>query len=71
MTPIGFILGFGFILSAPIIAPMFAGFGLVGAAAYSSGLATIGGGSLLAGGAGMAGGTTVLTAIGALIASIF
>lgn len=42
--------------------------GLSGAAAVSSGLATLGGGSLAAGGLGMAGGTLVVTAGGSALA---
>lgn len=42
------------------IAVLFAAQGLVGAAAVSSGLATLGGGSIAAGGFGMAGGYAVI-----------
>jgi len=41
------------LFAAPLIAPMFAAAGLFGAAAVSSGLATLGGGALSAGGFGM------------------
>jgi len=48
------------LFAAPLIAPMFAAAGLFGAAAVSSGLATLGGGALSAGGFGMIGGTIVV-----------
>lgn len=60
MMIFGGILGF---LAAPLIVPLFAGAGLYGAAAYSSGLAALGGGSLASGGFGMAGGALVLKGI--------
>lgn len=44
----------------PIIAPIFAAPGLFGAAAYSSGLAALGGGSIATGGLGMLGGTALV-----------
>jgi len=56
--------GLALLLFAPIVAPIFAASGLFGAAAYSSGLAALGGGSLASGGLGMAGGSAVLAATG-------
>lgn len=49
------------------IAAFFAGSGLYGAAAVSSGLAALGGGAVAAGGFGMAGGMAVLVGGGALL----
>jgi len=43
----------------PFVAPLFAVQGLAGAAAFTNGLATLGGGSLASGGLGMAGGMAV------------
>lgn len=59
----------GGILLAPIVAPLFAAPGLAGAAAMSSGLATLGGGSIAAGGFGMLGGQVVLGLSSTLITS--
>lgn len=53
----------------PFIAPVFAAPGLFGAAAYTSGLAALGGGSLAAGGLGMAGGTALVAATSFAIGS--
>lgn len=58
--------GAAMMVFAPFIAPIFAAPGLAGAAAVSSGLAALGGGSLAIGGLGMAGGTMVLGTAGLL-----
>lgn len=56
---------------APVLAPLVAATGLHGAAAYTSGLATLGGGSIASGGAGMAGGLTTLALGGGSLGSLF
>lgn len=66
----GLLGALGMVIAAPIIAPMFATAGLAGAAATSSGLAVLGGGSLAAGGFGMVGGTAVLATSGAIGAAV-
>lgn len=67
LAGIGLIAG---LFLAPFIAPAFAAAGLFGAAATSSGLAAMGGGSLAAGGFGMLGGTIVSGLGGAAIGSV-
>lgn len=64
---VGSIIGLFF---APIIAPLFAAPGLFGAAAMSSGLATLGGGAIAAGGFGMLGGQVVLGLSSTILTSV-
>lgn len=62
-------LGIAGIFFVPFIAPLFAVPGLFGAAAISSGLATLGGGSIAAGGFGMLGGQVVIGLSSAIVAN--
>ncbi len=57
----------GSLFLGPLVAPLFAAPGLYGAAAMSSGLAALGGGSIAAGGFGMLGGQIVLGLTGHIL----
>ena len=64
---IGVISFVGAVIGSIIIPPLFAASGLHGAAAMSSGLATLGGGSIASGGFGMLGGQVVLNLAGTIL----